>query len=464
MLEKHLHSILKEANTIIIPGFGALTITNHTHGEIMFMPYLKYDDGKLTTYIAEKEIISIEDAKTAIANEVAKIEQSLENNRNVSFRGFGSFSKNSTGEIEFTTGNGAETESIINEIVEEKKVEITPSSTIQENPPIEVKETVNSDEITENKEVDKSEIVTEEITPKKKSLFSRFNKESVKPIESVEIETEKKVEIPEKSIELILENETPSIEVIVPESIVEKSIPVEKEIKIESPKQENSNTTENELVAEEIEQTETNVKPKKKRGFKFWFFLLLIFVILGGGAFVGLNYTKFKQYNPFIAKADKKDLTQEQIKKFESDKTKPSEVDSAKTEEIIDSLATPEAQEVIPETTVEQEVVTEPTPEPTPVSTAVPRKKTVTKKTFKSSKTIDSSKSFYIILGTFSEKINAEGYIERLTLKGTASPILLERDSKFSVLLDSYSTKEEAIAQLPNARSISKNAWVFHKE
>lgn len=448
MLEKHLHSILKEANTIIIPGFGALTITNHTHGEIMFMPYLKYDDGKLTTYIAEKETISVEDAKTAIANEVANIEQSLENNRNVSLSGFGSFSKNSTGEIEFTTGNGVNTEDAINEVVEEKIVEIKPSSTIQENPPIEIQEVIIPVELTENKEVNKTEIVTEENSPKKKSLFSRFNKESVKPIESVEIETE-------KSIELILENETPSIEVIVPETVAEKTNPSEKEIKIESFKKEDSNSEEKELVTEEIEQTETIVKPKKKRGFKFWFFLLLILVILGGGAFVGLNYSKFKQYNPFIAKEEKKDLTQEQIKKFESDKTEPSEVDSAKTEEIIDSLAITETQEVIPETTVEQEVVMEPTPIVTETKKKTGRKKI---------QTSEESQSYYIVLGSFTERSNAEAYINRLTSNGDISPTLMERDGKFSVLFEGFSSQNEAKSKLSAARSISKNAWIYHKE
>jgi hypothetical protein len=36
----------KRIYTIIIPGFGALTITKAATGEIMFMPYLKFDGGK----------------------------------------------------------------------------------------------------------------------------------------------------------------------------------------------------------------------------------------------------------------------------------------------------------------------------------------------------------------------------------------------------------------------------------
>ena len=42
-MDKYLLLLLKEVNTIIIPDLGALTITNHSTGEIMFMPFLKYD-------------------------------------------------------------------------------------------------------------------------------------------------------------------------------------------------------------------------------------------------------------------------------------------------------------------------------------------------------------------------------------------------------------------------------------
>jgi hypothetical protein len=54
-MDKYLLEILKDVNTIIIPGLGALTITNSDTGEIMFMGFLKHDDGQLSKYIAEKE-------------------------------------------------------------------------------------------------------------------------------------------------------------------------------------------------------------------------------------------------------------------------------------------------------------------------------------------------------------------------------------------------------------------------
>ena len=54
-MDKYLLEILQDKNTIIIPGLGALTITNKKTGAIKFMPYLTHDDGALSLYISESE-------------------------------------------------------------------------------------------------------------------------------------------------------------------------------------------------------------------------------------------------------------------------------------------------------------------------------------------------------------------------------------------------------------------------
>ena len=56
-MQNYLQQILTESNTIIIPGFGALTITSTKTGDIYFMPFLKHDDGQLAKYIAKVETI-----------------------------------------------------------------------------------------------------------------------------------------------------------------------------------------------------------------------------------------------------------------------------------------------------------------------------------------------------------------------------------------------------------------------
>lgn len=100
-MDKYLLEILKKVNTIIIPGLGALTITDATKGEILFMPYLKYDDGKLAEHIAEKESMSKNDATNLIAKYVREIEAKLNVGESYDMYKFGSFQKNNEGEIAF---------------------------------------------------------------------------------------------------------------------------------------------------------------------------------------------------------------------------------------------------------------------------------------------------------------------------------------------------------------------------
>ena len=104
-MEKYLQLLLKEVNTVIIPGLGALTITNYKTGEIMFMPYLKYDDGKLSSFIKDKAEISEEDAKSLISVKVESILSNLNNGSNASLSGLGFFSKDSSGDVIFSNNS-----------------------------------------------------------------------------------------------------------------------------------------------------------------------------------------------------------------------------------------------------------------------------------------------------------------------------------------------------------------------
>ena len=92
-MDKYLLEILKQINTIIIPGLGALTITNAETGEIMFMSYLKHDDGKLAAHISEKEGIDENAAKNLIAKYVREIHAELDKGEEYTMYQFGAFIK-----------------------------------------------------------------------------------------------------------------------------------------------------------------------------------------------------------------------------------------------------------------------------------------------------------------------------------------------------------------------------------
>ena len=101
-MDKYLLEILKEHNTIIIPGLGALTITNSDTGETMFMPYLQHDDGKLAAFVAENDGLEEADARIMVGRYVREIQSTLSKGESYSMFHLGTFVKSEDGDVEYT--------------------------------------------------------------------------------------------------------------------------------------------------------------------------------------------------------------------------------------------------------------------------------------------------------------------------------------------------------------------------
>ncbi len=100
-MDHYIKEALKDSKTIILPGFGALTKINETTGELMFMDYLKHDDGVLAQFISQKEGISEQEAKNLLAKHSREITAILNQGEVYSIYNFGTFSKNTQGNYEF---------------------------------------------------------------------------------------------------------------------------------------------------------------------------------------------------------------------------------------------------------------------------------------------------------------------------------------------------------------------------
>ena len=248
-MDKYLLEILKSVNTIIIPGLGALTITNHDTGEIMFMSYLKHDDGKLAQYIVENEGFEELDAKNLIAKYVREIQLTLDKGESYDMYQFGSFFKDGE-DIDFKNWDKS---SVAPETEEIK------SSPITEVEEVEIKAIEEKLEITEKVEDE----ILEEIIP---------------PI------------IEEQVIEPVVEKQEPTV-VHLNE---EKS---EKELNILE-KEEPAATT---AKLEKLKTDKDKPVQKNKKGVGFWMLMTLIVLILAGGTYFGLNYDRLKQHVPFLA-------------------------------------------------------------------------------------------------------------------------------------------------------------------
>ena len=397
-MEKHLLNILKEANTIIIPGLGALTITNDTTGEIMFMPYLKYDDGKLAGFIADVEGISTDEAKTKITQQVQTILDKLEANQTVSISGVGTFSKGAD-DFEFQYNNAAAGETITPTATEpEVKVEVEEIVSVPEITPEPVQEVIVEEPKTETPVIEKTE----------ETATTQVKEEAAS---NTEIEQPKVDEKLDKAALKAKANE-------------EKTA---KALAIKEAKAKAKADKKNKVVTE---GEEGEAKPKKKRGILFWILIVLLIGLIGGGTFVGLNFDHYKEMIPFLhhEEAGHEENHEENTEEHPEETTEHStgEADHSSTKKEHSSAN----------------------------QTATPSH----------SKPAAESGSFYIILGTFGEKVNAEGLAERMVMEGHSNASVIERNGSFSVVYNKYSSKDAAKAELEQARGIAKNAWVFTAE
>ncbi len=232
-MNNYLLQILKETKTIIIPGLGALTVTNETTGEIMFMSFLKHDDGNLARYISEKEGMDINDAKNMIAKFVREVMAELDKGETYDMYQFGKFQK-VAGEIEFEqwSESSASTET---PKVEEAPKTVEPTAKEVEEIPID-------------------EPITDVVVP------------------AVEIPVVEHHETPQAPIEpAVVKEETPKAEepeVNIPEAFTEATAELEETPKVEEPKKEEQTQIEETSIpipvpfAEEVKETPVVETPK----------------------------------------------------------------------------------------------------------------------------------------------------------------------------------------------------------
>ena len=398
-MDKYLIEILKEVNTIIIPDLGALTIVNHATNEIMFMPYLKYDDGKLAAHIAEKENWEENEAKNLIARYVREIMTKISQGDSYDIYQVGSFFKNAEGDVDFKRWENG-TIPTTSEVQQESKAE-----NIAEIPPIEeptiVEELVIEDPIVEVKTPEPLEEET-------------INNGTQSQTENIpETVTEKTIE---ESPKILSVEEQLKDDLDIPPVNEKKKAPIKKPI---------------------LEKTQ---KDKKKRGAGIYILLAFIALLIAGSAYVGMNYKDFEKYNPFVSSSSENTSSKKEVE----DATET-------TEEIADSQ-----NEVIEESTPEentevsdpQNQVTEPIQEdvPTPVNGI----------------SVNKSLPIQVIVGSFAEEANAVRKVDQLKSQGIQAEIIGQYDYLYFVSAASFNSMSELNAQ-KSALSNAGTYWVFKK-
>lgn len=410
-MNNYLLQLLKEVKTIIIPGLGALTLTNEATGEMMFMPYLKYDDGTLAKHISEKEGMELNDAKNLISKFVREVTAELDKGNSYDMYQFGSFKK-VDGDVAFEQWSAASAAESTAEKAsgpeptasspEEGMSEVTEPETA--SPPEEEMngatepETAPEPEPTPEPEQPKAETPEPPITETLATAVVIDH--ALEPTASNVTETpaapEQPLAEPEPVVEPATEvkqepaKEEPSIREETPilEKAHDPTPPKADEPLVKSeqpsplpPKDQPKKTLspKERLAAEEAKKKAAKkdakaTEPKKKRrvlAYVLWGFVVLI---LGGATYVAVNFDTLKKDFPILA-----DLAGDNNDEAVGQK----ELDAANEQaeqNLKDSIAEAEAEKARQEAddnqeTIEETPAPEPMPEPEPVPAPVSKPK-----------------------------------------------------------------------------------------
>lgn len=409
-MNQYLLQILKETNTIIIPDLGALTITNEKTGEIMFMSYLKFDDGKLINYIASKDGVEKNDAKNIVAKYVREIKSKLDKGESYDMFQFGSFFKNEEGEIDFKNWNAS-------------------SSSVK---------TVKTVE-TEEKIVET--LIEEKQTPSIEDVLPPKNDEEVKEDEKTPTDSQKSIdEILSKSTiedEAVVNETPPRIEVIIEKPIEKKS----EEVTSKSTAKIDENIYFSPEELKELEQKEAvkkttsklkdkpAAKEKKKRGVGFIILLILIGLISLSAIGTAIFYQQIKSLIPFLNET-KKEIQLEE-------KEIVDEIENSLDEVYQDTLEmnTQDSEsELQPEKIEKIEEKSTPTPSPS----------------------IQQGGGFHVIGGSFSSEANARRFVEELKAKNIAAEYI-GKYGMYLVSLGSYNSSAEATQAM---KASGQTGWI----
>lgn len=451
-MNNYLLQLLKEVKTLIIPGLGALTVTNESTGEILFMPYLKFDDGTLAKHIASKENMELNDASNMISKFVREVTAELDKGNSYDMYQFGRFVK-VDGEIAFEAWAGGSSD--------EPKTAETPVK--QE------KASLSKTEVSSDKDEKPKEETP--VTPVIEPVKEEPKVETPPLVETPKKEEPKVEEKPKKPVETP-KTEEPKVEKIVP-PVVDRMSPTASAMaqapKVE-PKAEPTPAPIKPAAKKEKPAKEPKAPKEKKKtsvlAYILWGFLVLI---LGAGTFVAIQFDSLKKDFPILAdlagENDDAAKGSDDVKQLEedavvnSDSTTESEPIPEDEVQVVEDQLPAEKPAEEPKKTVTPK---KDTPAPKPKTTVTVNKKPITK-TPKTTSTasFDGSKHFHVIAGSFGSEANANKLAGKLQSKGFGEASVTMNNGMYRVSVKGFATLNEATAEAASIQSSVPGAWVL---
>ncbi|GAB5416386.1 MAG: hypothetical protein Crog4KO_10280 [Crocinitomicaceae bacterium] len=508
---QYVEKLFQETKTIILPGLGALTITNPDTKELMFMPFLKHDDGALASFIEKEAGISGEEAKKMVSDEVNAILNDLEAGKAVAFGTFGSFNKGADGDVEFENGgrdaqplatdavgsSKAEEEAVEKKAKEEAEAKKAAEAEKKAKEEADAKKAADAEakkkaqEEADAKKAADAEAkkkVKEEADAKKAADAEAKKKTKEEADAKIAADAEAKKKTKEeadakiaadaeakkkakeeadakKTAEAKKKEETKKDVVVPPVAPVsEKPKPSRATVNEVIPDSADSKEVNNEkniLEKEEIAANQKKLndlkkqkeepKKKRKRGVGFYILMVLLVLIISGGTLVALNYEKAKEYLPFLKEetATVSDGDEEMDKLDELvGGDEQAKTDVSSDEEITEDENLDEEGTSEKGSENDPEIVEETSEAVEPTPDPKPQV------------TGSNNQPFHIIAGAFGDPSNADRMVEKLKGMGYPSKTI-SRGAQTLVSVQSYATRSEAQAAISSVSDAAPSGWIL---
>lgn len=441
-MNKYIIEFLKQEGRVIIPEFGCLSLSDD--GKVVFNTYIKFDDGKLSSYICEQTGSDAQDVINKISAWARELQAQVNTGVDFELVGLGTFYKTGPDEIDFRSG--AASVASKSPVEEKPKVE-TPTET--EPAPEEAEAPVVADiEPVETQTEPETEAPTEEeIAPKTKKTKEPKEPQIAQPT-AKESKQKQNIYIPPVLGETKVEREkSTSLDDVLGKKTTEENreeavpTPVENPIEAihetaaepETPSAPIVETVENvtpiveKVIVEEKANVETAPNPnteevtvKRKRGVFFYINIFLLLLIIGLSVFAFM-YT-------------------DEISKWLGIKTESVLPEPKDDAEVTDSIpVSEEIEEELVEEIPQEEVA--PAPVDQPIIEQTPA--------------VAASGNFHIIVGTFGVKENADRLVQKIRDAGYDGKIITSTANGHTVSFHSYNTKDEAANQISKAKEIT---------
>lgn len=400
-MDKYLLQILLEVNTIIIPGLGAFTVVNKEKNEIMFMSYLKHDDGKLVKHIVTKDGLTENDARNLVSKYVRDILLQLDKGDTYDMFKFGRFFKEN-GEIQFEAWeayNKPTSDKNTNEHHSSESNTKKQEVKLESKPVIKEMKTEDSSIGSKNEEKRK-DTPTDSVIPVEEKVKTKEEKVIQEQETTSNQNIEQNIQKPKSNFKIIIGIGIGVIALI--SSIIFFSI----NNKTESNNSEVAKLDENTTKA--VEEIENQVSIDNKIDST-------------------IETTKVLEPEKKLVNEEKKNPKKETIKKETIKKVVKKEV--KKTEKVIPN----KTEKQIPE-----------------------KNKKTTVKELKQGSTTQTTHSvggkYHIIIGSFGVEANAKRLVAKSIKEGNNSKLLGKINGVYVVSLNSYPTSKEAIAAMNSTK------------